>query len=118
VSEGLHLTPEILRAAYDYLRATPPFNRWKLPPADEVEFHVTRHKDRTGDCETGPAGQEPIIRISATLVGWTSSLMATMAHELIHVYLDRKGVRAHHGAAFRRCAAQVCRRHGFDPKLF
>lgn len=117
MSSGIHLTPEILRAAYEYLRATPPFNRWRLPAADEVEFHVTRHKDRTGDCETA-GGQEPIIRISAALVGWTSSLMATMAHELVHLYLDRKGVRAHHGREFQRCARLVCKRHGFDPRLF
>jgi hypothetical protein len=117
MSDGLHLTPEMLRAAYEYLRTTPPFRRWKLPPADEVEFHVTRHKDRTGDCETS-AGHEPLIRVSATLVGWTASLLATMAHEMIHVHLDRKKVRAAHGWEFRRAAAQVCRHHGFDPKLF
>lgn len=117
MTDGLHLTPDILRAAYEYLRATPPFRRWKLPPADEVEFHVTRHLDRTGDCETA-GGHEPVIRISAALIGWTGSLMTTMAHEMVHVHLDRNGVRAHHGADFRRCAAQVCRHHGFDPKMF
>ena len=118
MTHGLHPTPEMMAAAYDYLRTTPPFRRWKLPPSESVEFHVTRHLDRTGDCETGPAGNDPVIRISAALIGWTASLMATMAHEMVHIHLDRKGVRAHHGADFRRCAAQVCRHHGFDPKLF
>ena len=112
----LHLTPEILRAAYEYLRACPPFNRWKLPQADEVEFHVTRHTDRRGDCEATVDGH--CVRISAALIGRTSSLMETLAHEMIHVRLDRKGVRSHHGRDFQRCAAQVCRYHGFDLKLF
>lgn len=116
-SGGLHLTPEMLRASYEYLRATPPFRRWGLPPADEIEFHVTRHKDKAGECESS-GGQEPVIRISSQLIGWTQSLMETMAHEMIHLHLDRRGERASHGASFKRTAAQVCRRHGFDPKLF
>ena len=117
MSEGLHPTPEMLRAAYTYLQTTSPFRRWKLPPADEVEFHVTRNKDKAGECESS-GGHEPVIRISSRLIGRTLSLMETVAHEMVHLHLDRNGVRSHHGAAFRRCAAQVCRRHGFDPKLF
>lgn len=38
---GLHLTLEMLEGAYEYLRTTPPFRRWKLPPGADIEFHVT-----------------------------------------------------------------------------
>lgn len=113
----LRLTPAILVAAYEYLRSTPPFRRWKLPDADDVEFHVLRTREMFADCETTVAGQH-IIRVSTGKVGRTGTLIESMAHEMVHVYLDRRGVKAHHGAAFRRCAARICRVHGFDPKTF
>ncbi len=107
----------MLHAGYEYLRTCPPFRGWKLPHADHVEFHVTRFKDRTGDCDCWSNGTH-IVRVSSCLVGWTDSLLRALAHEMVHIHLDRKGVRGHHGRDFTRCAAQVCRHHGFDPKLF
>lgn len=112
----MHLTPDILEAAYDYMRATPPFRRWKLPPGDEVEFHVTRRREHRGDCQS--AHNHHIIRISAFNIGHTDSLMRVMAHEMVHIYCDRKKVRSHHGREFLRAAARVCQLHGFDLKLF
>lgn len=112
----LALTPATLEAAYEYLRTTLPFRRWKLPHADEVEFHVIHKRGMFADCET--AGEKHTIRISTVKVGRTQTLIETMAHEMVHVRLDRQGVKAHHGADFQRCAAQVCRHHGFDPKTF
>lgn len=112
----LRLTPSILVAAYEYLRSTPPFHRWKLPEADDVEFHVIRDATIYGDCDL--VDDQHIIRISTGRVGRTQSLIESMAHEIVHVYLDRRGVKAHHGADFRRCAARICRVHGFDPKTF
>ena len=31
----LRLTPDMLAAAYDFLRTTVPFSRWRLPEADD-----------------------------------------------------------------------------------
>lgn len=122
MTDGLHLTPEILRAAYEYLRATPPFNRWGLPPADEVEFHVTRHVDRRGDwnCYQKKSGGGHIIRISSVYIGRTDSLMEAMAHEMVHARCEILGDKtsAPHGGNFKRLAASVCRRHGFDVRQF
>lgn len=112
----LPLTPDALYAAYEYLRATPPFRRWKLPQGDQVEMRVTRDKGYVGLAKEG--SRFPVICISAFHVGRTQTLIETMAHEMIHVHLDSKGVRAAHGAAFRKCAASVCRYHGFDPRGF
>src|SRR5215475_4729604 len=44
----LHLTPEALENAYEYLRATLPFRRWNLPHADELVFRVMGARDRYG----------------------------------------------------------------------
>jgi len=109
---GLHLTPEIIAAAYTYLRSTPPFNRWKLPPAHDIKFKVTKSMTDAGYC----AGSE--IGISEKCSAHTHSLLSTMAHEMIHIYLDRRGVKAHHGPEFQRCAKRICDVHGFDSKRY
>lgn len=113
----MHLTPTILRESYRFLCSTPPFNRWRMPDADEIEFHVTKARTTTADCNTTKAGKHT-VRVSAALVGRTYVLLQAMAHEMCHVYCDRRGVRAHHGRDFQRCAALVCKQHGFDPKIF
>jgi predicted SprT family Zn-dependent metalloprotease len=110
----VNITPDILHAAYEYLRACPPFKRWALPHADEVEFHVNLSKDATGYCLDKPQR----IEVSQVLVKRTHSLMETVGHEMIHLYLDRLGVKEAHGAEFKRCAALVCKHHGFDAALF
>jgi len=45
----LPLTPQMCAAVYDCLREFPPFSRWKLPPADEIEFRCTARNDCTAD---------------------------------------------------------------------
>ena len=111
----MNITPDILHAAYEYLRVCPPFSRWGLPHADEVEFVVNRRPDSMGRCHDS---QPPRIEISQVLCQRTLSLVETMAHEMIHLYLHRLGVRVAHGADFKRCAALVCKHHGFDVALF
>jgi hypothetical protein len=122
LTDGLHITPDILEAAYRYLMATPPFRRWKLPDADEVEFHVIRVDDRRGDwnCYQKKSGGGHIIRISAKLIGRTQSLIEAVAHEMVHARCEMLGDKtaSPHGGSFKRLAGQVCRHHGFDPKLF
>lgn len=112
---GLHLTPTILESAYRFLQSTPPFNKWKLPHADHVSFRVLRTA-HLGQCDS--AGKHPDLAISTKRVSHTYTLLEVMAHEMVHLHLDRKGVRSEHGAEFRRCAALVCKYHGFDPKSF
>ena len=112
----LPLDPGMLEAAYEFLRATPPFRRWKLPAGEAIEFHVIASQELRGRC-TG-CGRHQTIAISARTIGHTHSLMMAMAHEMVHVRDNLSGIRAHHGSAFRRGAAEVCRYHGFDPKLF
>lgn len=114
---SLPLTPTVLEAAYEFLRALPPFKRWRLPHADEIEFQVTRHADRQGHCKT--IGDRHTIAVSERKIGHTASLIELMAHEMVHVHCHRLGDRrAEHSALFRRHAATVCRIHGFDPKTF
>lgn len=114
----LRLTPDMLAAAYDLLRETPPFKRWRLPPSDEVGFHVVR--DPRIHADFGAENGMPIIRVSENGAGYAVSLLAALAHEAIHLHqwrrkLDKGG---EHNADFKKRARQVCRAHGFDPKTF
>lgn len=119
---NLPLTPETLAAAYDYLGTTPPFNKWNLPDSEDVVFKVGRRPREAGRYQWD--GQSHTITASVHGIGQTGSLMRFMAHEKIHLYLEKMGWESRaasaevHNAAFRKCAAQVCKVHGFDLKAF
>lgn len=118
---ALPLTPQIVAAAYEYLRACPPFKAWKLPPADEVEFCVTRHRDREGDHTTYCRTLEHIIRVSAYHIKTTQDLMDCVAHELIHARQTRTKTatpKRQHNAEFNRINRRVCRYHGWPVEEF
>ena len=120
----LTLTPEMLENAYEYLRVSPPFSRWNLPHADQVSFRVMGTKDRFGHFRgrhrktRGDDGFSEIA-ISAGMVRSSDVLIATMAHEMIHLYQDETGTaRGHHNPKFHKLAKRVCTLHGFDPENF
>lgn len=114
----LPLTAEICRQAYDYLNATPPFSKWNLPHGEDVVFKVVRDPKLRGWYMRD--GKKHVIGISSTTIGRTESLMWTMAHEMIHLHEQHAGAcgSGMHSKAFVRWSEQVCRVHGFDPKLF
>lgn len=117
---SLTLTPEMLAAAYEFLRTTQPFKNWKFPHSDEVGFCIIRSENTRGTFHLTAAGR-PTISISHKCVGNVYSLLVTTAHEMVHMYEDTVHMArgdVMHGARFKRLAAQVCRHHSFDPKLF
>lgn len=113
---SLRLTPDMLAAAYEFLRATEPFRRWRLPEADDVGFAVVRDPKMFADF--GMENGIPVIRVSEAKNGFTVTLLGTMAHEMCHLRQEMIGDRSHHGIRFKHMAAQVCRAHGFDLKTF
>lgn len=115
----LPLSPETLRAAYDFLSTTPPFSKWNLPDSDDVAFKVIRDPSLRGYYIFEKNKHR--IFVSSATIGHTASLVMLMAHEMIHLHerdvkIDRLDVE--HSLAFRKLAAIVCKYHGFDPKLF
>lgn len=116
----MKLTPPVLEACYDFLRATLPFRRWGLPPGEEVEFRVLRTQRRMGSHAVCPRRGHHVISMSSGKMSHTSHLVETMAHEMVHAYQSKRGTetRAEHNAEFRRLARIVCRHHGFDPLEF
>lgn len=115
----LPITPERLAAVYQMLRAFPPFNIWKLPPAEEVVFHVSK-TDQHHAAWWVDDGERHHIEVSEKKHGHLHSLVATMAHELIHAYQRVNGTetKGEHNAEFKRLARRVCMAFGFDPGQF
>jgi hypothetical protein len=125
----MQLTPEILRAAYNYLSETEPFNKWNLPDGEDIGFKVTKPAKGTGramgctHCIIHDPGDrcEFSIDISENHHHHTASLMLTLAHEMIHVHQRHNCVnrgKNSHDAAFKKYALEVCASHGFDPGQF
>ena len=113
------LTPKILEGAYEFLRTTPPFYRWKLPSGASIRFSVVRDPNLRGFYRRRKDGLVDIA-ISARATGHTDTLIETMAHEMIHLYQDIHGQArdGQHNAGWKRAAERVCKVHGFDPKAF
>lgn len=114
---SLPLTPQILEAAYEYLRATPPFRSWGLPIGADVKFRVTRHRDREGDHGYDSKGVH-VLRVSSRTIGHNLSLLLVTGHEMAHMRQGVLGLPRSHNAFFHRLARRVCQYHGWDPKVF
>lgn len=117
----LRLTPELIAAAYEYLRASQPFCRWALPPATDLKLKVTRSTKRRATFLYVPGTTDGCeIHVSERHAGQTITLLALVAHEMIHLKQRRSGARGdvEHNAEFRRLFNRVCRIHGFDPLWF
>jgi hypothetical protein len=110
------LTPERLAAVYECLSTFPPFNRLKIPPAEEIKFSVLRTRAVQGDYSRYVGTDSHILRISAPKHGHFDSLAATVAHEMLHVHQARAKTetRGEHNAEFKKLALRVCRVCGFD----
>lgn len=116
----MKLTANMLAAAYDLLRHTPPFDKWNLPEPEDVHFAVIHGRKVSGDCLHQTDGSFR-IRISETHHGRLSALLATMGHEMIHLHLDHSGAKdsSEHGIAFKHLAAQVVHHNrDFDVETF
>jgi len=115
----LPLTPEILSAAYDLVKACPPFSRWNLPESEDIIFRVIKDPSRRGFYRRDRLNRHS-ISISASCIGFVESLVETMAHEMIHLHEALIGLEtaAQHGKAWNKFADQVCKSMGFDRKLF
>lgn len=115
----LPLNREMVEAAYEYIRTTPPFRNWNLPEPEDIRFRVVKDRTRRGFYRRD-RDNVPTIYVSSASIGYSHNLIETVSHETIHLHEDRLGILgpAEHSLAFQRFAKQVCAFHGFDPKLF
>jgi len=118
----LHITPEMVEACYDFLRTTPPYKGWKLPPGEMIKFVISLSPKHFAQYWWN--GSQHVIEISANSIAHIDTLVEKLCHEMIHLELEIKGLESKtgganvHNAAFRKRAALVCKYHGYDPKAF
>lgn len=107
----MRLTPETLRASYELLLTTPPFSRWKLPPANEIGFAVSRHKTRFADWRYDGKHH---IRASLHKHTQLPTVLRSIAHEMAHirVYQVYAGA-AEHGPEFKNVCKAICKEHPY-----
>ena len=110
------LTKEVLRQAYDLLSVTEPFRRWNMPAHDDIKFVVSRERSDVTGYYINRNGQHE-IGVSERWVRSTITLLATMAHEMIHLHQRRTCMetRLQHNRAWHLLAKRVSQHHGFDP---
>ena len=115
---AFHLTPDIMRAAYGFLHSLPPFNKWNLPEPEDMRFKVAKSAINYGWCDGRRKLKMPLIAVSSRSHGIPSTLLKTLAHEMIHLYMYAHNIpdRSEHGKTFKAYWQQVCVVLGYDPK--
>ena len=115
----MYPTPETLAAAWDFLRTVEPVKDWKLPPAEQVEFRVTKDRNNLGAHTTYKWTKEHIIYISASCVSHCDTLLRVLAHEMVHAAMAEAGNNpTAHNRAYLERAIALCFNMGWDPKAF
>jgi hypothetical protein len=109
---SLKVSEPLLRATFEFVRATDPVFWRKLPPVDEMDFKVIKAKTHYGDTDGDT------IRASSAKHGHAITLAATVAHEMAHTLDFAEGGDGSHGARFQKYARRICKVMGFDPKAF
>ena len=111
----MKVKPDTVIAIYEMLRNCEPFLKWKLPYYTSLEFRVNRDRDAFGEFES-----PNIIKVSSIMHNHLITLIKTVAHEMLHYHLYRKGFKAwdKHDFLFQRYSKQICEKLGFDNKEF
>lgn len=119
----MRLTPELLSAGYDFLRQAEPFDGWNLPEPEDVKFQVSANTADYG-ATWRDDGERVVICLSSRMHARHVAVLATLAHEMIHVHLRQVGGKTkrgwhRHGKTWRAFAKQVLDRFPeFDPITF
>ena len=98
---------------YIMLKGLKPFNRWKLPPLEDIKFQVTDDVDALGTYVYDD--NYHVITISRAKNGHFQTVIRTLAHEVIHLLRGKTPKYALHDAYFLAKSRQVADEFGFDP---
>lgn len=106
-----------VEAVYELMRALPPFKGAVKTHADDMEFRLVNRNDVNEEFGYGRKkhGTRPMhLSVSMQNVTTTFSLLAAVAHGMIHVAQIEAGRKPVHDKWFYGMARQVRRHHGFD----
>ena len=108
----MKFTERRLAAMYDLLRTMPPFNRWKLPPSDQVNFCASARRDCMGEHTVHRSCHR--VMVSTLKHGHFDSVLETLGHEMVHMAQAIDGEQRTHGEGFERRARAVGKAFGWD----
>ena len=114
----MKLTPAILKQIYITLSICEPFNKWKLPLADEINFVVDDDMEAMGTYYYDDGEKYAhTITISKARCGFIETVIRVMAHEMIHASRHDTVTDAwmKHDKTFRRRAHMIGTTLGYDP---
>jgi hypothetical protein len=114
----MKITPAAVRHLYSSLVVTYPFTKWPMPLPEEVDFQILHDVDLMGSylyCDEDD--YEHTITISSARCAFFSTLLSTLAHEMIHCsFHKQKGDKwSQHGKPFRTRCKLVGQELGLDP---
>jgi Zn-dependent peptidase ImmA (M78 family) len=112
----LALTERHVRAVYTALAMLPPFSKWRMPDEYRIELGVSKSNRAYGLYDSDPHS----ITISKIQCKHFSDVIMTMAHEMVHLYLERCGDPDHsnHEGRWSETAAEVCTQFGWQTESF
>lgn len=112
----LALTEKQLRSVYACIAHLPPYNKWRMPDEYRVDFFVSRSNRVFGHYDSDPH-QIAISRVQCQNFG---DVIATMAHEMLHLKMERDGDPDHseHKGKWPEMVALVCECFGWDKETF
>lgn len=89
----------------------PPFSGWKMPDEYRIKFSVTRSSRVFGDYNSDPDR----VRISKTTCTNFDDVIQAMAHEMLHLKLERDGDPDHsdHKGPWAKRAEEICTQFGW-----
>jgi len=113
---GLIVTKEVLHAAYEFLCTLPPFSKWNLPEADDVNFIVGRDPTLQGQWWFDKKKNRHNLLIVGRNVRSLPGLFSVLAHEMVHLYTRETNMHkgGEHGRAFVKLAKHISDLYGMD----
>ena len=111
----MKLTAKMLASIYQMLKTLKPFCGWHLPEVSAIEFKVTNDLDAMGTYFFCDITKKHQITISKAKNGHLSTVIRTLAHEMIHCKRWNTSKWDKHDDVFRRLATQISNELGFDP---
>lgn len=112
----MKLTVRHVRSVYTCLAMLPPFSAWRMPDEYRVEFGVSNSNRVFGLYDSDPHS----ISVSKQQCKNFDDVIKTMAHEMLHLKLERDGDPEHsdHKGQWKQRAEEICGHFGWKTEEF
>ena len=111
----MKFTDKSLMFIYLLICTLKPFNRWRMPSVEKVDFQIYENKTNFGEFEP-----PNILRISKITNTTLSLLVETMAHVMLHLRLYSINCNSwgKHDGVFRKLSKDICKQLGYEYEEF